>query len=81
MLNKTVSCTLNIEKFSINFTISPDSILKIYFDNNYIWCEKIFGANTNFGIESIDVIIRIINCVSKKEEWKNKYPSPLPLVT
>ena len=48
--------------------------LEVRYQQELIWKEKIVGPESNFGVESVDTIARIINAIDTDQPWKDKFP-------
>lgn len=54
------------------------SKLTIFFLNKTIWQESISGTSSNFGVESCQTIMLILDKILKGEEWENSIPHIFP---
>lgn len=54
----------------LNFIVK-DGYLELIYKQNKIWKEKISGADSMFGIESCETILKIISLIEKNDDlWK-----------
>lgn len=73
--NAPASVDLKVGDFPpVTFTV-VDDVLTVEFLDDLIWKEKVVGADSNFGVESCQVIFRIIEMISAGDDsWKKKIP-------
>ena len=73
--NDSVSVELKVGEFSpLKLTVDNDVLSAEYMDN-LIWKEKIAGADSNFGVESCQIIFKIMQMSAEEDySWKKKIP-------
>lgn len=69
---KNIKFTFNLHR-DLEIYIKPEGKMSLYYNENYIWHEKIEGVNSMFGVESCDAISRIINCIDNNDDGWKKY--------
>ena len=67
------ACLQLKDRSPVTLSVTSDE-LEVRYQQELIWKEKIVGPESNFGVESVDTIARIMNAIDTGQPWKDKFP-------